>query len=202
MRDAAFRDTVEELRVEDEHSRAERAERGLFLLRLGQPESGWLFFGSGVVVPWNEMRSAYLAGCYQASLLVGQTCLENLLGGALEFPEGSVGTPGLAELLRLALDAGLLLEPEYRAFDALRRRRNPYAHYRRSLDPESTLSLARARDVPLEETARPDCERFLELMHAFAHRRFGCGRILLPPGLDDVEPAVHPDQMTLPETDW
>ena len=186
----------EQLRCADDETRPDRLERAIFLMRQGQPEQGWLFFGGGVVVPWHEMTTAYMAGCYQAALLIGQTCLENLLGAALEFPDKKVGLVGLARLLDLASSAGLLLEPEFREFDKLRRRRNPYAHYRPYDHPENATQQLMARKLPYEELAREDCERFIEVLFDFVHRRFGVGAVIIPEGLDEAE-LVHPDQLEL-----
>jgi hypothetical protein len=43
-------------------------------MRLGYPEQGMVFMnGDSVIRPWMELRTAYVHGCFQASLLIGQS---------------------------------------------------------------------------------------------------------------------------------
>lgn len=115
---------------EDASLRDERRERTIFLMRLGYPEQGMVFLnGDSVIRPWMELRTAYIHG-YQASLLIGQSFLENLLGGVADFSDQAGGRPGLHDLLLIARENGWLLDTEFGEFASLAKLRNPYAHNR------------------------------------------------------------------------
>lgn len=123
---------------EDASLRDGRRERTIFLMRLGYPEQGMVFLnGDSVIRPWMELRTAYIHGCYQASLLIGQSFLENLLGGVADFSDQAGGRPGLHDLLLIAREDGWLLDTEFGEFAALAKLRNPYAHYRSFRHPDS-----------------------------------------------------------------
>jgi hypothetical protein len=116
---------------EDASLRQGRSERTIFLMRLGYPEQGFIFLnGENSVRPWEELRTAYIQGCFQAAVLIGQCFLENLLGGLAHFSDKADGRPGLGDLLTVARDDEWLLESEFNEFSALAKLRNPYAHYR------------------------------------------------------------------------
>lgn len=74
-----------------------------------------------------ELRTAYIHGCFQASLRIGQSFLENLLGGVADFSDQAGGRPGLHDLLLIARENDWLLETEFGEFVALAKLRNPYA---------------------------------------------------------------------------
>jgi hypothetical protein len=62
-------------------------------MRLGYPAEGFVFLnGDNVMRPWMELRTAYIHGCFQASLLIGQSFLENLLGGVADFSDKAGGS--------------------------------------------------------------------------------------------------------------
>lgn len=89
-------------------------------MRLGYPEQGIVFLnGDSVVRPWMELRTAYIHGCFQASLLIGQSFLENLLGGVADFSDQAGGRPGLHDLLLVARENDRLLDTEFGEFAAL-----------------------------------------------------------------------------------
>ena len=69
----ALLDEIEwHLDKEDGLLREGRRERTIFLMRLGYPEEGLVFLnGDHVMRPWMELRTAYIHGCFQASLLIG-----------------------------------------------------------------------------------------------------------------------------------
>src|SRR5215211_7137293 len=116
----------------DGNTRAERAERAAWVAALGWPESGWGFFsGHSIGAAWDDLRRAFIDGSYLAAILVGQAFLENLLAGLLEWQKESPGRrAGLAQILKRTYDLGWLTDDEFARLDALRRLRNPYAHYR------------------------------------------------------------------------
>jgi hypothetical protein len=67
---------------EDASLRDGRRERTIFLMRLGYPEQGMVLMnGDSVIRPWMELRTAYIHGCYQASLLIGRSFLESARRG-------------------------------------------------------------------------------------------------------------------------
>ena len=94
--------------------------------------------------PWAELRTAYIHGCFQASLLVGQSFLENLLG-TNDFSDQADGKPTVRDLLRIAREEGWLLDGEYDEFEAIARLRNPYTR----LAGAFAIATACAQDPPL-----------------------------------------------------
>ena len=85
-----------------------------FLMRLGYPEQGIVFLnGDSVIRPWTELRTAYIHGCFQASLLIGQSFLENLLGGVADLSDGVADRPSLNDLPLIARESGWLLDGEF-----------------------------------------------------------------------------------------
>jgi hypothetical protein len=182
---------------EDAALRDGRRERTIFLMRLGYPEEGMMFLnGDSVIRPWMELRTAYIHGCFQASLLIGQSFLENLLGGAADFSDQVGGRPGLRDLLLIVRENGWLLDREFGEFDALAKLRNPYAHYRSFRHPDSLRARAMATGENPDVILQSDCERFLVRLHAFVHRRFGIGRLKIPDGFQDLAP-INPDQLEI-----
>jgi hypothetical protein len=61
-------------------------------------------------------------------LLIGQSFLENLLGGVADFSDRAGGRPGFHDLLLIARENDWLLDTEFDEFVALAKLRNPYAH--------------------------------------------------------------------------
>jgi hypothetical protein len=182
---------------EDTSLREGRRERTIFLMRLGYPAEGFVFLnGDNVMRPWMELRTAYIHGCFQASLLIGQSFLENLLGGVADFSDKAGGKPSLRDLLLVAKDEDWLLDSEFSEFDALAKLRNPYAHYRSFRHPDSLRARAAVTGQDPEVILQSDCERFLVRLHAFVHRRFGLGRLTMPDELA-VLPAINPDQLEI-----
>jgi hypothetical protein len=181
----------------DVEARIARAERAAWLARLGWPESGWVFHSEGTVQPWAELRRTFIDGCYLATILVGQSFLENLLAGQLAFArQKSVGRPHLAAVLEAVRDRGWLTPDEFATLDSLRKMRNPYAHYRHFNDPESLISRATTTETAPETLLEHDARALIEALYHLVNRPpFALGPIIYP--LDD-EPAVHPDQMHLP----
>lgn len=194
-------DLLEEIELhldaEDASLRDERRERTIFLMRLGQPESGWVFLnGDGVIRPWEELRTAYIHGCYQATLLIGQSFLENLLGGVAAMTERDAGKPGLRRLLLVAWEEGWLLEREFEEFDALAELRNPYAHYRSFRHHDSLRARAMESEEDPDRILKRDCEHFLVRLHEFVHRRFGLGALVVPEEWESL-PVINPDQLEI-----
>lgn len=114
----------------DASSRAERAERAVWIARLGWPQSGWMFPGGHTVAEsWDDLRRAFIQGSYLATMLVGQAFLENVLAGLLDWHEEKLGRrPGLEEILDRTCQLGWLTQQEFALLDTLRRMRNPYGH--------------------------------------------------------------------------
>ena len=167
------------------------------MAHLGWPESGWGFFGDyGVIAPWTELRQTFIDGSFVATVLVGQAFLENLLAGLLHWHEEPVGRAGLAAVLEQTRDVGWLTPQEFAVLDAVRRMRNPYAHYRNFQHRDSLIKRAiaaeEAPDVLLERDARAVVEA---LYHLVNRPPFALGPIVYP---DDEAITVHPDQMHLP----
>jgi len=191
-------DEIEEhLDREDVSLREGRRERTIFLTRLGYPTEGIVFLnGDNVMRPWMELRTAFIHGCFQASLLIGQSFLENLLGGVAEFSDKASGKPRLRDLLLVAKEKGWLLDGEFSEFDALTKLRNPYAHYRSFRNPDSLMARAAATGQDPDAILQSDCERFLIRLHGFVHRRFGIGRLRVPREFE-ILPAVNPDQLEI-----
>lgn len=174
-----------------------RRERTIFLMRLGYTAEGLVFLnGDHVMRPWMELRTAYIQGCFQASLLIGQSFLENLLGGVADFSDQAEGKPSLRDLLLVAKEQDWLLDGEFGEFDAIAKLRNPYAHYRSFRHPDSLRARAAATGQDPEVILQSDCERFLVRLHAFVHRRFGLGRLTVPQEFEAL-PPVNPDQLEI-----
>lgn len=146
--------------------------------------------------PWMELRTAYIHGCFQASLLIGQSFLENLLGGVADFSERAGGRPSLRDLLLVVKEEGWLLESEFGEFETVAKLRNPYAHYRSFRHPDSLRARAAATGLDPDVILQGDCERFLVRLHAFVHRRFGIGRLIVPDDLAAL-PPINPDQLEI-----
>lgn len=182
---------------EDASLRDGRRERTIFLMRLGYPEQGMMFMnGDSVIRPWMELRTAYIHGCFQASLLIGQSFLENLLGGVADFLDQASVRPGLHDLLLIARENDWLLDAEFGEFVALAKLRNPYAHYRSFRHPDSLRARSAVTGEEPDVILQSDCERFLVRLHAFVHRRFGIGPLKVLGGLKD--PAfINPDQLEI-----
>jgi hypothetical protein len=143
-----------------------------------------------------ELRTAYIHGCFRASLLIGQSFLENLLGGVADFSDQAGGRPGLHDLLLIARENDWLLDTEFGEFAALAKLRNPYAHYRSFRHPDSLRARAAATGEEPDVILQSDCERFLVRLHAFVHRRFGIGPVKLFDGLKDLA-STNPDQLEI-----
>lgn len=181
----------------DLSTRQERAERAARVARLGWPESGWAFFGDhGVAGPWNELRRTFVDGSFVATILIGQAFLENLLGGLLHWQEEPVDTAGLAGLLQRTWDRGWLTSEEFHVLDALRRVRNPYAHYRNFQHSDSLVQRAIAAEEIPDALVEGDAWAVVEALYHLVNRQpFALGTIMYP---HEEEPWVHPDQMHLP----
>jgi len=187
----------EHLDSEDTSLRPGRRERTIFLMRLGYPEQGMVFLnGDQVMRPWMELRTAYIHGCFQASLLIGQSFLENLLGGVADFSDRAAGKPSLRDLLLVAREEGWLLGSEFGEFEAVAKLRNPYAHYRSFRHSDSLRARAAATGLDPDVILQRDCERFLVRLHAFVHRRFSIGRLVVPDEFADL-PPINPDQLEI-----
>jgi hypothetical protein len=182
---------------EDLSLRKERRERTIFLMRLGYPAEGLVFpNGDHVMRPWMELRTAYIHGCFQASMLIGQSFLENLLGGVADFSDRADGKPTLRDLLLFAKESRWLTGGEFGEFDAVAKLRNPYAHYRSFRHQDSLRARATATGESPEAILQSDCERFLVRLHAFVHRRFGLGGLRTFGDLASLDP-VNPDQLAI-----
>lgn len=185
------------LDIEDASLRTGRRQRTIFLMRLGYPSEGMVFLnGDHVLRPWMELRTAYIGGCFQAALLVGQSFLENLLGGVADFSDKAGSRPKLRDLLLVAREEGWLLNSEFNEFDAIAKLRNPYAHYRSFRHPDSLRAKAAATGLDPDLILQSDCERFLVRLHAFVNRRFGLGRLTIPAQLASLPPR-NPDQLEI-----
>jgi len=184
------------LEEEDTATRADRAGRAAWLVRKGWPESGWIFFGDlGIIGPWDELRRTFINGEYLATILVGQAFLENVLAGLLEWPEGSVGRAGLAEILAQVRDRGWITPDEHDVLDTVRQMRNPYAHYRNVQHGDSLIRRAMAAGEPPELLVERDARAVVgALFHLVNRHPFALGPIVYP---EDDEPLVHPDQTQL-----
>ncbi|HSS32484.1 MAG TPA: hypothetical protein VLL27_04305 [Solirubrobacterales bacterium] len=166
-------------------------------MRLGYAEQGFVFLnGENSLRPWEELRTAYIHGCFQAAVLIGQCFLENLLGGVAHFSDKADGRPGLGDLLTVAREEEWLLESEFNEFNVLAKLRNPYAHYRSFHHADSLRARAERTGQDPHLILQSDCERFLLRLHEFVHRRFGIGCVVVPPEFD-VLPAVNPDQLEI-----
>jgi hypothetical protein len=182
---------------EDALLRSGRRERTIFLMRLGYPSEGMVFLnGDHAMRPWMELRTAYIHGCFQASLLIGQSFLENLLGGVADFTDKADGRPTLGSLLLIAREEGWLLDGEFGEFDAIAKLRNPYAHYRSFRHPDSLRARAAVTGLDPDVILQKDCERFLLRLHAFVYRGFGIGRITVPDEWAAL-PPLNPDQLEI-----
>jgi len=182
---------------EDASLRQGRRERTIFLMRLGYPKQGMVFLnGDQVMRPWMELRTAYIHACFQASLLIGQSFLENLLGGVADFSNRTGGKPSLRDLLQVAREEGWLLDSEFGEFETVAKLRNPYAHYRSFRHPDSLRARAAVTGLDPDAILQSDCERFLVQLHAFVHRRFSIGRLTVPDELGTL-PPINPDQLEI-----
>ena len=182
----------------DATTRAERADRAAWMAQLGWPESGWTFFGDyGVIVPWDELRRTFIDGEYLAAILVGQAFLENLLAGLLDFQQESLGPrPELADVLRRARDQGWLTPQEFDVLDAVRRMRNPYAHYRTFEHADGLIQRAMAAEEAPDALIEADARAVVKALYHLVNRRpFALGPIVYPP---DEGLTIHPNQMRLP----
>jgi hypothetical protein len=191
-------DEIEQhLDSEDASLREGRRDRTIFLMRLGYPAEGIVFLnGDQTMRPWMELRTAYIHGCFQASLLIGQSFLENLLGGVADFSDQADGKPTVRDLLRIAKEEGWLLGGEHDEFEAIARLRNPYTHFRSFRHPDSLRARSAATGLDPEDILQRDCERFLVRLHTFVHRRFGIGRLTIPDEFSNLHP-IDPDQLEL-----
>lgn len=191
-------DEIEQhLNNEDASLREGRRERTIFLMRLGYPAEGMVLLnGDQTMRPWMELRTAYIHGCFQASLLIGQSFLENLLGGVADFSDRADGKPTLRDLLLVAREEDWLLDSEFGEFEAIARLRNPYAHYRSFRHPDSLRARSAATGLNPDDILQGDCERFLVRLHAFVYRRFGIGRLTIPDEFANL-PAINPDQLEI-----
>ena len=133
------------------------------------------------MLAWWEAGGAWVQGLHVATILLAQTVLEHILAGYLVLSDPSrnpAHSPKLSKLLRDARAQGVLSDDEYELFDRLRRQRNPYAHHRAVLDPETlgmrSLGLDRHPDEVLEDDAWSALQALTRLLNS---PRFGLGEV-------------------------
>jgi hypothetical protein len=186
------------LEEDDERSRNARAERAMWLVSLGHPESGWMVFGGpGSAILWDEVRRTFVKGEFIACILAGQALLENILAALLNSMLGPTRRyNGLSEILVEVRHRGWISDEEFEVLDRIRGLRNPYAHFRH---PEHAQNLTR-RMMRESECAEVLVERDAgevvgALVHLMNRGPFALGPMIYPEG---DGPAIHPDQVALP----
>lgn len=182
---AAYERCFAALAQADDATRSERATRLLRLWSEGDPEGGRLFPGGQVsAAAFSEAGTAYVEGLFLATILLAQTCLEHVLAGVLIMADPARSPndrPTMAALLRDARDSGILNEEDFRLFERLRRNRNPYAHPRGILEPETPLSRGLAANQELETLMEDDAWSALQaLVRLMNGPRFAMGELRLP----------------------
>ncbi|HWK26349.1 MAG TPA: hypothetical protein VNS09_07305 [Solirubrobacter sp.] len=161
-----------QLAVSDLQTFADRAERLRWLQGHGEPAMGRMFFGGPLsAFAFHEAGVCYVAGLYLGCVLLAQTCLEHLLGGAFTFwgPEEAATYP-YRRMLKEAREAQILTADEYELFDRLRKERNPYAHPRGIDDPMSLLRRAMTTGQDPEGLLQKDAREALTAVVQLVNR--------------------------------
>lgn len=86
---------------------------------------------------FEEARRCYLYGEFIAVVLLSQIVLEHTLAGLFQMEgRNDLNRAGFRKLLDEAINTDYISQQEYDVFNAVRKLRNPYVHYRAPMDSE------------------------------------------------------------------
>lgn len=131
---------IDFLKQEDAETISVRAERLKYILEREEQGHRLFFGGEMSLYAYQEAKCCFVAGHYIASVMLSQIVLEYIMGSFFRM----VGRDDLErakfkKVLDLALEERFITEEEHAAFDKLRKKRNPYGHYRSPVDEESIM---------------------------------------------------------------
>ena len=163
---------IEQITLEDQSNRTYRAKRLQDLRDEGLPKRIYLSAGAWeITFAFHEAVTSYVNGTFVGCVLLSQACLQQILADHLTFSgEKGLANKGFKEILTKALEKGLITEPEFCLFDDLRKRRNPYTHYRSLVDKNRLAQRAMASDETMVNIMAEDAKKaILSLIH-ICHR--------------------------------
>ena len=146
-----FEQFVDLIKVLDERSREARARRMKFIN--DELPKGHLILTGGeyTIHALEEAKWCFVNGFYIATVLLSQIVLEYILGGIFRLAgRDDLEKARFSNILSEALKEGFISEEEFRSLTKIPKVRNPYSHYRTTVDKES-ISMRR-----LEEGKQPE----------------------------------------------
>jgi len=151
----------------DKKSLRHRLKNHKFIWReFGPPIDMLLVGGIPSMFAIRELKTAYINGCYMATILLAQAFIEHSLGGA--FLMGgcdSIVEKGFAMLIKEALVTGQISKELSKEFDELRKMRNPYIHPNPGLTSRSHMGRMKKKETwDPEILAEQDAKRAIEIV--------------------------------------
>lgn len=161
------------LYAEDQTKFPARLERLKFLgEQHGGPRDQLITGGMIGYLAFEEACWCFINGHFIACVVLTQMVLEHLLAGIFRIiGRDDIAYTGFARLLREAHAERIISTTEFKKFNLLRERRNPYSHSRRPLASDSIEVRALNANTHYEDIIEKDAREALQMLFGILQRK-------------------------------
>lgn len=164
-------DLIEELRLYDEESIEERAERYGFLKELESDFENTLFHGEIAKLAFEAAGNAFIQAKFISSIVMAQIVIDQTLNQMFLASGEYMGNNNFPTLIRNAKEKGWISSKESNSFNYLKDIRNPYVHYKKPLEKNTLLNRSiengKCKYHLLEEDAKTALTAMYKIVNKF-----------------------------------